>query len=177
MENKKLNWVLWVGLAIPIIVLLVVVIMTYAPNGYIPKYDFIYSYPGYNYDYCYPERTYKIVNQKIYLDKGSINKNNTDCSSVEPMDPPKIYYYDVLNDTVTSLTLTEAQKLKLDNNLVSPDGTIVQRGMNVNYGILELFGGNDYNSLYLKSSDGKFKKINWSNSYIYDFRFIGWVLK
>jgi hypothetical protein len=180
MENKKLNWVLWVGLAIPVVVLLFVIILAYAPNGFTAKYDFVYSFRDYNYDYCNYNALYKVKDQKIYLDNGVLNQN-PNCKNRADVDAPKIYRYDVVKNERTALTLADAQKLQIDNNVISPDGMFVQRGGYNNYGILEIFGGgNNYNSIYLKNDKGKLKKIDLGslNSYrSYDFMFIGWVLK
>lgn len=180
MENKKLNWVLWVGLAIPVVVLLSVIILAYAPNGFTAKYDFIYSLRDYNYGYCHYNALYRVKDQKIYLDNGEIILNDN-CKNHTESDAPKIYRYDVLKNEINALTLSEAQKLQLDNNVISPDGVSLQRGGYNNYGILEIFGGgNNYNSVYLKNDKGKLKKIDFvspNNYNSYDFLFIGWVLK
>jgi len=94
-------------------------------------------------------------------------------------DPPKIYYYNVKTDERKQITLAEAQKLRVDNNTISPDNISVQRGNSYNAGIFELFGaGNrDYNSIYFKNENNNFKKIDLGLSNSYDFMFIGWVIR
>jgi hypothetical protein len=179
MENKKTNWVLWVGLAIPVIVLLFVAILSYAPNNFTAKYDFLYYFRDYNYNYCMNGEAFVVKDQKISINRALNVADDGYCKMGVEKDPPRIYRYNILTSEITPLTLSEAQKLSLDNNPISPDGVSIQRGNYYNSGILEIFGGsNNSNSLFLKKGDGQMKKVQMNNGdYMYNFVFIGWVIK
>ena len=190
METKKINWVLWVGLAIPVVVIIVVFIMSLlSRQGFTPKYDFLYYFNN-GYGYCYNGDSY------YYVKDGQINQtdiktdypNRADCIKDKNIlaggSFNRIYRYSVIDEKSYPLTLIEAQKLKLDVGPVSPAGENIHNdyGYN-NSGIFEIFGGRryDYNSsYYLIDENKKIKIVNIvtpnNNSY-YDFKFIGWIIK
>ena len=176
-ENKKINWVLWIGLAIPAITLIFVAIFSYIPNGFTEKYDFLYYFSDYSSGYCNYYDAFSVKDRKI-----SINTNNTapiqrECKNVAESDSPKIYRFNVSTNQRTQISFTDAQRLKIDNNVLSPDDISVQRGSGYSSGMIELFGGvNNYNTMYLKDGDGKLKKIDLDQINSYNFHFIGWVL-
>jgi len=181
--NKKINWVLWIGLAIPVIVLILVAIFSYMPTSLVVRHDFLFYSKSYG-NYCggVEINTYKVKDQKISaITKSDLLPNlpkDSSCYSIET-DLPKIYRYNVLTDEKTQISLAEAQKLQLDNSPISSDNITIQNGSYSNNGIFELFGSNNnYNNMYFKNDKGNLRKINLGSivaSY-YNFAFIGWVL-
>jgi len=184
-ENKKSSWFLWIGLAIPIVVLISVAIMAYMPSSLVAKYDFLYYYNSYDYNYsrCYNNNdVYGVKNQKVMESPRLINDTWNDqkkCADFTYEDLPRIYRYNVLTDESTQISLAETQNLLVDNNAISPDGISIQRGGYNNLGIFELFGSNNnYRDVYLKNNKDELKKISINNSEnYYDFKLIGWIIK
>jgi len=190
MENyKKINWALWTGLAIPIIVIVVIFIMSLlSKQGFTPQYDFLYHFDN-GYDYCYQGSSY------YYVKDGQVNQAPTNPSNATIAECAKrndattddsffkIYRYSVSEDKSYSITLAEAQKLKIDVGPISPAGETFQRDYGSNAGIFEIFGGrNNYsdNSYFLINQDKKIKALNIlspSGLNYYNFKFIGWVTK
>ncbi len=185
MENKKSNIVLWVGLAIPVVALIVVAILAYMPSNLVAKYDFLYYSRNYS-TYCggIEVNTYKVKDQKVLAvtksDLPTDLPKNSSCYNIDS-DLPKIYRYNVTTNERTQISLADAQKLGIDNSPVSPDNISIQRGDYYNNGIFELFGGNNhnYNTWYFKNDKDELRKIDLGTTVTdsYNFVFIGWVLK
>lgn len=180
-ENKELNWVLWIGLAIPVVVLVFVAIFAYMPNNLVVKHDFLYYSKNYS-TYCggFEINTYKVKDQKVFpitrLDLPPDLPINSSCYSIET-DLPKIYRYNVLTDEKTQISFADAQKLLLDNSPISPDNISIQSGTGSNNGIFEIFGSNNnYRDVYFRNDKGSLKKINLGVTDYYNFTLIGWVL-
>jgi hypothetical protein len=177
--NFKKNWPLFVGLALPIIMILALFVIIYLPGSFIkPKYNFIYSTTDY-----YDSGLYFVVNGKLV-------ENKIDCAKAEfpatceqdqtkNILSTKLYLYDFQKEQSLELTATEAQKYTLNNNSESPDGYQIQDGRYRNNGIFELFGtNNNENKIMVRGQVGG-KVINnlLLNDRYYSFKFIGWLIK
>jgi len=188
-ESKKSNWLLWVGLAIPIIVVAVVIILSFlSQRGFTPQYDFLYQFND-SYDYCYQGSSYYYVSGGM-VQQAPMNVSNSslpECakrnSIIKDDSYNRIYRYSVTEEKSYSLTLAEAQELKVDVGPASPAGENIQENYGSNAGIFEIFGGRQYNSgltYYLVNSQKRIKNINIvtpANMGYYNFKFIGWIIK
>ncbi|MEI6528435.1 MAG: hypothetical protein WCO10_02050 [bacterium] len=180
MENKPKSWVLWVGLAIPVVMIVIIAIYSYVPSVVNTKYDFLYYLRDYSNNYCVPGgEVFTVKNQQIAIASTTLLVKGSECRFDAETDPPRIYRYDTSKDTILTITYADAKKLKIDNNPVSPDGVSVQRGGNYNAGIFEIFGGynNSYNQMYLKAANSNARQLNMDTGNTYNFILIGWVAR
>lgn len=180
MENSKNSkWFLIIGLAIPIIVIVFIAILAYSPASKIePKYDFLYYFRDYTNRYCAYDGIYTVTKGKIKIAEIPTAPKGSECRYDIETDPPKIYKYDVKRGGHYQISFEDAQKLKLDNNSISPDGLSIGRDNYYNAGIFEIFGGTNrnYNAINLIDNTGNVKEIDIGTSNYYDFIFIGWVI-
>ncbi len=180
MENeKKSNIALILGIAIPIIVIILVAIFAYIPTKSIsPKYDFLYYFRDYTKQYCINDGIYTVVKGKIKIAESLAVPKGSECRYDLETDPPKIYRYDSVKGGNYQVSFEDARKLSLDNNAISPDGLSIRNGSYNNAGIFDIFGGTNrnYNQAYLANSKGDTKAIDVGTSNYYDFIFIGWVI-
>jgi hypothetical protein len=184
MDNKKINLVLWIGIAIPAIVIVVIFIMSImSKQGFTPKYDFLYYFED-GYSYCYTGGAYYYVKDGQVNQAPKLNQDPTYCTKSNSLgDATKIYKYSVVDEKSYPLTLTEAQKLKIENTPISPAGESIQRDYGSDAGIFEIFGGRRYNSnnsYYLMNEQKRIKTINivnQANINYYNLKFIGWIIK
>jgi hypothetical protein len=170
------NLPLILGFAIPILMVVFVIGTIYVPALIVkPHYGFVYATGNRYYDYGdhYVVESGKVIKKTIPVPKNSTN-------NYPYQDNLKLYIYDTEKDSSKEITLDEAQKLTLDQNIKSPDGFVLDQGYG-NSGIFELFGSNrDYNAHYLKKGIVS-KKIylttpsNNIYSYNGDIQFLGWV--
>ncbi len=145
----KKNLTLILGLAIPVVVVIIVALFVVVPNWLSsPNTDFLYlrnssgNYydDGLTYnatDNCYWSATnYRVVSGKIVS-----QANNTAprgyalCDTMVGLKNPRqvkntkdIYRYDVVRKTSTKLSLEDAQKLTLSDAKLSPDGYEISNG-------------------------------------------------
>lgn len=179
MENdKKSNVALILGIAIPLVVIILVAIFAYIPRTSIdPKYDFLYYFRDYTKQYCVSDGFYTVAKGKIKISDVVVPKGS-ECRYDLETDPPKIYRYDAEKGGHYQISFEDAQKLTLDNNVISPDGLSVRRGDYYNAGIFEIFGGTNrnYNQINLVNNSGDTTPIEIGTSNYYDFVFIGWVI-
>ncbi|TSA46015.1 hypothetical protein D4R52_01285, partial [bacterium] len=171
MELKK-NISLILGLSIPVLMIIFVAGSIYLPALFVhPKTDFLYV----NYDNNYYYTQYSIVAGKLVKNP---DENLTHKSAQKS--EAKLYLHDVQKNTSREVSFEEAKNLKLNSNIVSPDGFEVSYGGGGGGGMFPFFfdSGPDYNSRFL-TGHGYSKKLNIqkSGSYYLDFRFLGWIEK
>ena len=199
----KQNTKIFIGLALPVVVLLIVVGSVIFPRMFFtPKYDFVYGLGGTcaNYNCNFPNTygvtrdwyPYRIVDGKIIKD--------TDIPIVSVYDPvkqvstnqklqisqyPDLYIYHVATGSFEKLTDANIAALSISNGGSAPDGTVVEGNSDSHSGGLiseVLVGGSRYSyNLYLKnkSYSQKITVRNGDSGYYSsgDFNFLGWVLK
>ncbi|MEX2054791.1 MAG: hypothetical protein WD972_01290 [Candidatus Andersenbacteria bacterium] len=176
--NLKKNIPLIVGLAIPVIMVIVVAATIYLPRlANKPQTDFLYQTGG---DY-YTQRQYVVENGKLI----KLDIPDEDLEKIPPYERARtknvtLYRYDAQTNTNQELSLAEAQELNLDPNNESPDGFTISRG---SYGgdIFSMFGGGtSQRKWYLKSDRTSFEidLKNTSDEYWYDngSNFVGWII-
>ncbi len=173
MKFIKKNNILLLGIAIPILMTLFVAGSIYIPSGFVqPKFNFLYVMGNnYNYYNYYNGQIYSVENNTLIKNKVKLIKNKPD----SPMVPEaKLFVYDVIKNESSSISFEEAKKLKLNTNVVSPDGFEVISG-NDSGGVLQIFfySGSDYNRRYLK---GHYVSKKLNGSFGYDFLFLGWII-
>ncbi len=169
--NIKKNISLYIGLAIPVLMILFVAGSIYLPRSFAPQpqHDFVYSIGD---EFSYPTQ---------YIVRGETVEKNTVEYPPEPKRPqttPRLFRYDVTANQAEELSFEAATKLKLDSNAISSDGFEVTYG-NQDTGIYPffIFAERDYNSLYLTGHRTS-NKINIPlprNNYYAGWQFLGWV--
>jgi len=174
---SKKNLPLLLALAIPVLMVIGVAAAVYLPGlGHQPSYNFIYlsgdgvAYYGYGgFDY--------------YVKDGQVVKEER---PTNPMNDPyykdrarnvQMYVHDVKNNQSKEISFEEAQKLRLDPSVKSPDGYEVSRGGYNGGGFLFSGGGSDYTHWYIKGYNrSKQLELKQSSGAYYDnFKFLGWI--
>jgi hypothetical protein len=88
-----------------------------------------------------------------------------------------MYVHDVKNNQSKEISFEEAQKLRLDPSIKSPDGYEVSRGGYNGGGFLFSGGGSDYTHWYIKGYNrSKQLELKQNSGAYYDnFKFLGWI--
>lgn len=167
--DKGQKITLWIGIAIPIAMIIFIAGSIYIPGIFIkPQYNFIYATSGdtsYYYDRLYTVEEGKVIRRPVIAPTYG-----------KPVTEPDFYLYDVKTDQARKLTFDEAVIYRLDASAQSPDGFTVVNGRG-EYGMFPFFvGGSNYQNYYLRGKNVS-RKLNLSlraNAY-YSFQFLGWV--
>ena len=186
----KENLVLVIGLALPVLLIVLFFVATVIPKAYNtpPQYEMLFSVVNYNYqnrpDF---DMSFSVKNQQLMVKpkkiEGKDNYNNT----------KKLMAYDGKTETMreiaiddsklsdgATMVLAETQSMTIDAATISPDGYVLE-GPNYNGNGLVggLFGGGYRNQGYrLKKGSIGYKISNQQGNYYYDqMQFIGWVVK
>jgi hypothetical protein len=187
----KKNWSLIVGVAIPILMIILVALSIYVPVLFAkPTTKFLY-YTSDTYDYYYNDR-YAVENGKLVLIPYKQRDTVEDTRFPSVKDPevsleiPKavlhLFVYDPVANASQEITFEEGQKLRLESRVESPEGYTLSQG---SYGgdIFDLFGGgyHDYNTWYLQKGTVN-KKITLEQSasgyrYYNNIQFLGWIIQ
>lgn len=175
MKTTK-NWPLIIGLALPVIFIILISLVIFTPNLYIkPAHNFLYSNEGsYNYYNDGYSNTFSVAYGKLVTTPVPV-VNGVKYKG----DYPPIYLYDVKNNSTHQISVEEARNLNLDPGPSSPDGYNVEYKYS-NSGIFELFGSGSSENGYVISKGNGSKKLNGlSTTDRYygtnNFKFIGWV--
>lgn len=169
MNVFKKNKTLFLGLSIPMFMIIFVVASIYIPPLFIkPKHNFIYvssSYLG---------RNYSVEGGKL-VKAAVINYSDSSDYTGYGNGYPTLYYYDVSKDTSNEISFEDAQDITIDSNTISQDGFEVKYGGG-NGGGFPFYNSPSSSSMYI-TGNGMSKKINLrtdSTNY-YGFQLIGWV--
>ncbi len=169
--NPKKNVSLIVGIAIPILMIVLVAISIYAPALFAPAPRINFLYVAGN-DY-YPEQPYAV-------EHGTVVKREVKYPEHYTPGVVRFFLHDTSANEDRELSFEEAQKLKLNTNGKSSEGYEVVYG-NTESGFFPWFfaGGTDYNAMYLKGHNTS-KKLNLQSQgdgrYYYRNRhFLGWI--
>jgi len=173
MKNKNLPLI--IGIALPILFIVVLSVVIFAPSLFVnPAHNFIYSSGDGYYGDDYYQNTYKVVSGRIVLDPVPPRY----ATDVKRKEAPPLYLYDVTTDSSHQITLAEAAQYAVEAGPSSPDGYTVSYDYGHN-GIFELFGSDSSNRGYFVSKDSKKRKLNglttadrYSGS---GFKLIGWI--
>ncbi len=198
MNTIKQNIALFVGLVIPVVMMLVIAGVIYLPRMLSPitppQHDFLYAvgdgvvyatpYGAYPTPYAYPypskgvwpKYIYRVVDGKLArTDAGPVPKEYG-TMPVEDI-APKFYVHHVATDTNTPVTFEEAATYSVDSGAKSPDGFDIVRGQGGGGDFLFSYGGNNYNKQYLhKDHYAEELNLNLPENYYGDF-FVAWIVK
>ena len=178
---KKENIPLAVGLALPVLLVLVLAAVIYVPRLYVkPQYDFVYAvgdYPQYFNDIDKTVTTYRIVDEQVrkevvpYAQLGDQNWPRLNVG-------PQFYRYDVTEEKSVPLNESELMQIRLNPSQKSPDGFELNYGRGDENVFEAVFGGRDYSERVLeKGSVGVAVNIEGdNNNYDYRFHLIGWTI-
>lgn len=186
--NTRNNIPLFVGLALPLLMILFVAGSIYLPRmgeSVSPQYDFLYMTQG-NANSPVPEKYYYAVdNGKITRQEVAWGQENYNPSfpkqTGRPIDTMALHIYDTKQDTIREISFEDAEKLALDPRMISSDGFEITQ-QHGNGGIFtDIFGGNrDYGAWYI-AGHGAGSKLNLENKvgeyYYGNFRFLGWIIQ
>lgn len=173
---SKKNWALYVALAAPLLMIIMVAAFIYLPGiGKTPQHNFLYMSGSNVYSdvYGYPAAGYQVSSGHLVYTPPPVNQNQN-------IYPPlatdvHFYVYDVKTNQATEVALAQAETYNLDSSNISADGYSVQQGSG---GGDFLFGSSgDYNSWFLKGHNRSTKlnlKLSGGTSYA-NFRFLGWT--
>lgn len=170
------NIPLLVGIALPIIFILIISVVIFGPSLFIkPQYNFLYSTDDsyYRYNEAYSNK-YEVKDNHLSLsplpvNTGVIYKDNN----------PPLFLYDVKNDSTHQIDFDTAKNFTLDPGPSSPDGYSIIYKYN-HEGLFELFGNSNNQDGYVVSKGNGSKALRGlsSDGYNYysgNFKFIGWV--
>jgi hypothetical protein len=91
---------------------------------------------------------------------------------------PKMYYYDIHNETSREISFEEAQKLSLQKGPSSPDGYTVSHNNNYDSGFLGIFGSENRSSYVITKGKGKKILSGIVGDTLYynsELNIIGWI--
>ena len=170
--NPKKNVSLIVGIAIPILMIVLVAISIYVPALFAPA-------PRINFLYVTGDDYYQ--GQQYVVENGTLVKREVKYPKHYTPGVARFFLHNTSANEDKELSFEEAQKPKLDTNVKSTDGYEVVYG-NTDGGVFPFFfsGGFDYSAMYLKGHNTS-KKLNLQSSddgrYYYNRnrRFLGWI--
>ena len=171
MTTKK-DVSLIIGLAIPVLMILLVAASIYLPGLFSPP-------PGFNFLYVIDEGYYQA--QLYDVENGTLVKREIKYPEHYTPKVVRLFVHDVARNESKEISFAEAQKLPLDPNVKSADGFEIVYG-NRGDGIFPLFffSGSDYNTLYIKGHNNS-RQLNLPSRgaegyYSYNrFRFLAWI--
>ena len=186
----KENLVLVIGLALPVLLIVLFFVATVIPKMYStpPQYEVLFSVQDYGYQNK-PDYTidFKVKNQQLMVNaKKTDDKNNYYNSK-------KLMAYDAKTEVMREISidasqfadgaeilLAETKSMTIDTAMVAPDGYLMENQHYGNSGLIGgLFGSGGRNNGYrLKKGSVGYKINTLQNNYYYDqLHFIGWVIK
>lgn len=176
---KKENLPLIIGLAIPVLMVIVLVAVIYLPRLYIkPTYNFVFatgSYPTYQ-DNATKEKTeYTVIDGRLTKDISAIVYH---FSTYYSENSPKFYRYNVTEKKTLPISDKEVMRLSLDPSQTSPDGFVLNYGTQVDNVFEGLFGGGrDYSQHVLEKGSVSIPITLplTDDRYSSNFHFVGWI--
>lgn len=196
MEKIKANLSLIIGLSIPLLLILIIAGLIYLPRVFSsvkPQYDFLYAVGdgvtysnGYGYisdtyplrNGMWPKYTYKVVgNTLMKVNTATATNEYAKLPITEPS--PKFYIHHVAANTNDAVMFEQAEKLKLNTDLHSPDGFTIERG--VSNASIFFYDASASSKFFLKkdayASELELELSN-TNTYYYsgDQFFLGWIM-
>ena len=178
MKTKR-NISLIIGLAIPLVMIVLVAASIYLPGLFAPS-------PRFNFLYVLGDDYYQ--GQQYVVEKGKLIKREVKYpehyTPYYPYTPgvARLFVHDVVRNESREISFEDAQQLSLNANIKSPDGFEVVYGSSGD-GIFPLFffHDTDYSTVYIKGHNAS-RKLNLQAGttggyyYYYNrFRFLGWI--
>lgn len=162
---KKKDWSLWLGLAIPLVMMLFIALSIYVPRIFDdtppPATDFLYTSNASSWG------NYSMQDNEVVWNK--YDRNNP------RGDKPRLYVYNVSEASSREVSFAEAQQLSLDSRQVSPDGYRTERSRR--HGVF-FFDGGSARQIYLIKGRAahKLDPVTDQMNY-YSFKFLAWVVE
>jgi len=186
----KENLVLAVGLALPLLLILLFFLATVVPKsfGSPPQYEMLFTTMKYDYqnkpDYLL-DFSVKDQHLMVKAKKNDDKNNNYNAKKLMAYDAKTESAREIAIDTSklvdgSEVILEETKDMTIDNASTSPDGYSLQGPNYGGSGLLGgLFGGGYNNSGYrLKKGSIGYKVPNAQNDYYYNqVQFVGWIVK
>lgn len=177
MDYRK-NLPLVVGLTLPVLLIIAVALTIYLPGQLVqPQHDFVYLVGG---DY-YAQREYAVESGQLIkreLPPDAERERYIPFERVRSTEV-RLYRHEVAANTSRLITFEEAQQLRLDPSLKSPDGFTIEHGRGG--GIFEIFGGSgNYETFYLRNNRASIAlnlEIDRSQYYDWPNNFLGWIIQ
>jgi len=189
----KKNFVVILAFALPVLLVIGIALSVYWPFSFAKtEYDFVYATCDNGRDY-YPyncasflNSLYQVENGKLVVADVSPPKREYLGDTTRPYVRPvtRLFQHNSVKNKGREITLAEAQTLKFNGLITSPDGVSVENGYDRHGGDFFPFfdgGGSSYGYYLTKGS--KRQKLNLvgedNRNYYYrdDFKFIGWIIK
>jgi hypothetical protein len=192
MFNIRKNLPITLGIAIPVVMVLLIMLSVYLPKLMSkPDYNFLFT-TGSSYNYyrhvspasgtnmvANHEFTYEVSGGKLIQNKQTYYYYPNE----KPTASSKLFLYAVKEGKSREVTFDEAKKLKLDTNSISPDGYEITNGSRGG-GLFPFYyeSGSDYNAKYIRKgiSSHKLNLPAGTDPYYYyndsSFRLLGWVV-
>ena len=170
-DNLKNKLPLFVGIGIPLLLILWVLLFVYfLPRLFVkPEYNFVYA-AGYESNYV------RVVANKVQIDPCPYYPGSYQNCALY-LREMNFYLYDVKNDENISLSLDEVKNYQLDPSEKSPDDYKISfQKDSGDYFFFPFFGGGGVSRGPQLSKGAWSKQIELKNNY-YDFQFLGWVAK
>ncbi len=171
----KNNIAVIIAFLLPILLVIGIALSAYWPSFLSTDYDFVYATCDNRRDYysdsCVNSlsRLYKVENEKLIT---------------VDVPPPttRLFLHNSKNNEGREITLAEAQTLKLNSLITSPDGVSVENAYGHNVEFFPFFGGSSRSGYYLTkgSRRQKLNLVGEDERYYSgrdNFKFIGWVIK
>jgi len=188
-EFIKKNLIILIAFMLPVALIAIVALSTYLPSLFLStNYNFVYSsctdgsnYYSYRCD-NYLQKRYTVVNNNLIVNSidPTQDSDNDGIPDINENYTARIFLHDTKKNESREITLEEAQTLKLNNLLTSPDGLTVSSHYDRGADSLFIFDGGSSYGYYLTKgkSKSKLNLINRDNRYYYrdNFQFIGWIL-
>ncbi len=186
----KENLVLLIGLALPVLLIVLFFVATVIPKMYStpPQYEVLFSVQ----DYTSQNKQDYIVNFKVKNKQLMIKTKKADDKNYS-YNSKKLMAYDAKTEVMREISideskfsdgaeilLEETKNMTIDTAMVAPDGYMLENQGYSGTGLIGgLFGGGYRNHGYrLKKGNVGYKINTQQNNYYYDqLSFIGWVVK
>jgi hypothetical protein len=186
----KENLVLVIGLALPVLLIVLFFVATVIPKMYStpPQYEVLFSVQDYGYQNK-PDYTidFNVKNQQLMVKVKKTDGKDSYYNS------KKLMAYDPKTEVMREITidvsqfagdaeflLAETKNITIDTAVVAPDGYVMENQRYSNNGLIGgLFGVGGGNTGYrLKKGSVGYKINTLQNNYYYEqLHFIGWVIK
>jgi len=170
--KQQKNWSLYLGLAIPLLMVLFIAVSIYLPrlldNTPPPTFDFLYtSSTNYYYQNTLDVREGKLIWQK--------KENQNTKSDNEHNLPPKLYRYDVSEGISKEITFTEAEDFLIDSRNMAADGYEVTSSRNRGFFLFDW--RSSYNWFLVNGHAAHKLNLHQDKIPYYRFNFLGWIVE
>ncbi len=175
----KKNMPTVIGIALPIVfVLVLVIIVSIRPLLITPAHDFLFTENALTNGYV----PYVPAGQTIYANIFIVKNNQLTLSptsfATSTQNTPTLYLYDIKNNASHEIDLADAQKLSLDAGPTSPDGYNISYSYG-NDGIFDIFGGDSSTAGYYIGKGNAKRQLTGLGiagaPYNDNFQFVAWV--